>query len=71
MITSTQKFLITITIMIIFLNNFWLRLNYDYRSIKFPDYNYDYDYKKIDYNRNQAIMIIIDPNPDSVYSNMH
>jgi hypothetical protein len=59
---STQKFLITITI--IFLNHFLLRLNYDYRSINFPDYNYDYDYEKINYNRNQVILIIIDPNPE-------
>jgi hypothetical protein len=54
-IISTQKFLITITIMIIFLKHFWLRLNYDYKSINFPDYNYNYDYEKIDYNRNQVI----------------
>jgi hypothetical protein len=60
-IISTQKFLITITIMIIFLNHFWLRLNYDYRSINFSDYNYDYE--KIYYNRNRVIIIIIDPNP--------
>jgi hypothetical protein len=51
-------------IMIIFLNNFLLRLNYDYGSISFSDYNYNFDYEKIDYNRNWVIMIIIYPNPD-------
>jgi hypothetical protein len=34
--------------------------------MNFPDYNYNYDYKKIDYNRNQVILIIIDPNPTHV-----
>jgi hypothetical protein len=29
------------------------------------DYNYDFDYEKIDYNRYQVIIIIIDPNPDT------
>jgi hypothetical protein len=42
--------------------SFLITIN-DYRSINFPDYNYDYAYEKINYNRNKVILIIIDPNP--------